>query len=155
MCCCWIFEQVANPITPGWTNPNVFAMLNSQSAIAGTLAAVTGTNMITRPDGGLNQGGGFTYEGYGSVNSPTSLAAATGIGTAVNTFDGTWPVLPLGYALSQASSGRLGNIVDLWAKPTSIADADSFPNDPANRQFVAMGGLVYPWDGSANPPLLT
>lgn len=43
---------------------------------------------------------------------------------------------------------------DMWHIPTTVTAGDSFPASGSTHQFVAMGGLLFPWDG-ANAPTLT
>jgi hypothetical protein len=50
-------------------------------------------------------------------------------------------------SVTAAHRGRHGTFFDLWAGLDNLADGDTYPNDASN-QFVQIGPLIYPWNGS-------
>lgn len=162
----WMFDKAKNPCS-GWTNPS-FAFAESTVTAPDTTNVVTSANLFgnrrfrsgnpgTNPNGLLI---GATQEYFNA----TSCRSATGIGTAVNTFSSQWPVLPVGIATDSLSTsnggtsgvgytggnvpgGKLGNIYDMWWRPSGLALGDSFPNNAATRQYMSIGEVVVPWIG--------
>lgn len=153
LCTYWEFGKVQNPVT-NWSNPSYGEALAATSGYANAVATLQGTTLRCIGGGGTPLfSAGLTYETFNG--SGTGLVRAQNIGTSPNTFDGQWPVLPMGVAASAASNaGRLGNIYDLWWRPTGLVDGDTFPNNDTTRQFVVMGGLIFPWVGDTTSPLL-
>jgi hypothetical protein len=92
----------------------------------------------------------------GEGSSTSHLAVLTDVGTVASDFDSSWPFFPIGLAsITAANRGRLGTLFDCWWRQTGVADADTFPNDAAARQFVAMGPWILPWTGDGTAPLIT
>ena len=57
---------------------------------------------------------------------------------------------PVGVVCLEAGArGQLGIMPDLWWAPQSMNQGSTFPSD-GSRQFIKIGDLIYPWDGS-NP----
>lgn len=150
LCTFMIFDKPVNTVT-GWTNPSVTYAIGNTSSIAITYSSLTiGTNSIGRGSGA------FTARWSGESFGSTLLAELTDIGTVVNSFENAWAFFPIGIASTTASNrGRHGSLADIWWKPTGISDADTFPNDANNRQFVAFGCLILPWTGGTDVPLIT
>lgn len=69
--------------------------------------------------------------------------------TIPNEISGDYPLFTLAIAnVSQAGfRGRHGFLQDLWFTVSAANSGDYFPGD-ASRQFIVLGGLVYPWDGT-------
>lgn len=149
----WQIDKVQNPVT-GWTQTIVAAAFGATSGYANSYANLQGTNYHALGGGATPQFAcGPTYETFGGQGG--GLCQATGIGTAPNTFDGSWPVFPMGIAANGASNaGRLGNIFDLWWSPSGLNDGDTFPVSATARSFVRLGNLIFPWTGDSTSPLL-
>ncbi len=151
----WLqFDLAQNPVT-NWTNPCVYAGLNT-AAVSGqctafaVMAAVTTFNM--RGLGPANFQGSATFEAY-STN--TALPTAVAIGAATNAFDNSWPVMPMGLASNAAgNTGRIGNLYDMWHAPIGIPDGNTFPSSCTARTHVKLGGLILPWTGDSTMPLI-
>lgn len=161
---CLLFEMPKNPVS------GCPALVFAESIVTGSDATVTSsvTNFYVgrRFRGRVSSDtvllAGLTAEAY---SNGTLLRSATGIGSAVNTFSGEWPVLPLGVATNATATtdggssgsqptvpppfGRIANLHDMWWRPSGLATGDSFPNNPATRQFMSIGDIVVPWVGDA------
>ncbi len=144
-----LIDRAKNPVT-GWTSPYV-AMAISSAVASPTITdfasfAASGAVSFTGITDGAtaNHVGSVTFEAW---NTNAALCTAASIGTAVNSFSSTWPVLPMGVAAyTGASSGRLGGLFDIWHAPTGVTNFDTATN--ATNGVVKLGGLVLPWDGS-------
>jgi hypothetical protein len=157
-CVFFIFDKPQYPIS-GWSNPAVFNYSVSPAGITATFNNYATLFSAWSTAGTTLQPACFTYESYANG---TALRAATGIGTAVNTFSSEWPVLPIGIAISVNSAGnpdvnrgRAGVLFDLWWKPSGVSDADTFPNDANHRQYCAMADFVFPWTNDTTVAALT
>lgn len=145
VCTFWLFDKPQNPVS-GWNKPSVSIAFgnNLSSAISYSSLATNIANM---------QGFGTTplrVQLTGEGSDTNFLANTTSIGTIINDFDSNWSIFPIGFISSTiANRGRLGNLFDLWWKPSGVADGDTFPNDSANRQFVAFACLLFPWTGDS------
>jgi hypothetical protein len=153
LCTYWEFGKVQNPVS-GWSNTAYGQAYGATSGYANSYGNLQGQNVHCTGNGGTPLfAAGFTYETYNG--NAGGLPQVTGIGSSANTFDGQWPVLPMGLAAAATgNAGRLGNIYDLWWRPSGINDADTFPNNAATRQFCAMGNLIFPWVGDSTVALL-
>lgn len=151
MCMFWMFDKPANPVT-GWTNPSVGLAQGSTSGLAVTATGLLSTaSALLRGKGVSIMSLAMTAEGYASG----PLALLTDIGTIANDLDTSWPFFPIGLcSITLNNKGRHGSVFDMWLKPTSVLDGDTFPNDANARQFIAMGPLILPWTGDATAPLL-
>lgn len=151
----WIFDKPQNVVT-GWTNPSISLATAQQTS---GLASDQGTNLEAK---NLKGRGTVTFSlqmtgEYAKSFSPgvQVLAGARYVGSMTNAFDNIWPFFPIGIAAEDSvHQGRHGNIFDLWWKPLGIGDGDTFPSSTTNRQFVALGGLMFPWTGDGTIPLL-
>jgi hypothetical protein len=68
---------------------------------------------------------------------------------------GAWPLCPIGVVSLNSpalSYGRIGELYDMWWGATTMITGSTHPGD-GSKQFVKMGGLVIPWDGTA--PVIT
>ncbi len=147
----WLqFDKIQNPVS-GISNPCVYAATTAIAGISATVTAfITSGTLNMRGAGPANYVGSATFEGW-NTNAP--LATANGIGTAVNSFDSSWPVMPMGIAANAASnSGRMGNLYDMWLAPSGIPDGSTFPDSCTARTHVKMGGLILPWTGDSTQP---
>ncbi len=148
-CAFWLFDKPLNP-PAGWTNPSVSIALNSLTAIATVNSTLVGT-AFARGRGTATINIALT----GEAQNTSQLSQLADIGTVADDTDSAWPFFPVGLISVTASNrGWKGTLADLWWSPVSVADADTFPNDAANRQFVRFGGLLFPWTGSTDVPAL-
>lgn len=151
LCTFWILDKPANPVT-GWTKPSLFGTVGVSSGVVNT-AGLFGNFANTTLKGYGSAAMVLAMTGEGSQATSGLLSNLTGIGTTANSFDGTWPLFPIGIgSITVAMQGRHGTVFDLWWRPTSLGQIDTFPND-TSRQFVVMGDFVLPWDGSV--PVIT
>lgn len=154
MCTFWLFEKPRNPRT-GWSNPSVSIAKADTVGISNSIAVlnVSLVNGVARGRGTATMTITLTGEG----TSAGLLANVSPTSSQTNDFDSTWDFSPIGLASDTTSNkGRHGMLNDLWWAPLSVTDADTFPNDANDRQFVKMGGLLLPWDPAGSTiPLLT
>ncbi len=149
----WLFEKPKNP-TVGWTNPSVSFISNG----AATFSEIFYNSTPTRTRGRFGSTWAdmsFTAEySYSIAPGSYHVASADEIGAQPNDFDGSWPFLPIGIVSKTVGSrGRHGQLHDIWWKPKAVGRGDTFPNDSAARQFVALGEIILPWTGNATVPL--
>ncbi len=154
-CTFWLFDKPNNP-PAGWTNPSVSIALGTSSGIVSSYSNLQGSSNF-RGRGSATFNMFATGENAQAVgNSIVAADASLGLGSVPNDFDAAWPFYPIGIGSSQASHrGRHGSLFDLWWRPNAVNDADTFPNNAATRQFVAMANLIHPWVGDSTVPLLT
>lgn len=153
MCCFWHFDEAQNPVS-GWTNKALAAAFHATSGFSNTYSLLGGAQNYTCFGAGGIFSAGLSFETFNGQAG--GLCQATGIGTAVNTFSSLWPAMPVGLcASSPFNAGRLGQVADLYWKPTGLSDGDSFPNNAATKNFIVLGNLVFPWTGDGTTPLLT
>lgn len=138
----FLFDVPLTPVT-NWATPVVVHTRGASSGFAITLATMnTGTAAFGRRT--VSMPLYFTCEGFLGYPVPsTSL-----IGGVVNEISGEWDLPSIGLACSTAGNrGVHGGLPDIWWKPEAIGHGDTGPND-ITRQFVAMGGVFLPWNGS-------
>lgn len=150
LCTFFLFDKAANTVT-GWTNPCISIAQCTTSGIAMTYSSLTlGTSSFGRYSGNFTAL--WTSESVGGSIFPE----LTNIGTVANSIDNSWSFFPIGIASTTAGNrGRHGSMVDIWWRPISVSDGDTFPNSSSNRQFVAFGPLIFPWTNSTDVPLIT
>ena len=157
----WLFDKPQNTIS-GWTNPSISSAYTGTSGVpsyanlsattAAPVAAGSSTSINNTSQGLITTPTALAYTGEG--DSSGLLANATTISANANSFDGYWPMCPIGiYGITAPNRGRHGNLFDIWWNPSGIASGTTIPND-ATKQFVCFGPLIFPWDG-ASTPLLT
>lgn len=148
----WLFDKIQNP-NSGLTLPSLTTVFGASTGIAITYTNLTSTAALSRTRAPTGVSIAMAYTG--ESNDTNLLANITGIGDVVNDIDSNWLITPIGlYTITGDVRGRHGNIFDLWWKPNGVADGSTFPNDAANRQFVAFGPLILPWKGDSTVPLL-
>jgi hypothetical protein len=150
LCTFMLFDKPVNTVS-GWTNPSISCAQSITGGSAISYSTLTaGTGSVGR---GASQ---FTAQWAGESFGSLLLAELTNIGTVVNSFENAWSFFPIGAGSTTASNrGRHCSLADIWWKPTGISDADTFPNDADNRQFVAFGCLIFPWTNGTDVPLIT
>lgn len=148
-----VLDKGQSPVS-GWTNPATLIAIRTNFAgqIASSFANITAANVVKMMGAGSVQfSGSLTYE----QTSAGALQSLASVGTAPNTFDTAWPVLPMGVCAQAASgAGRLCNLFDIWYKPSGITDSDTFPSSATARDQAALGGVVLPWTGTSTVPLI-
>lgn len=140
----WWLVEIPTNASVNWSNP-IIAQLHFTSVLDGW---GTYSNLFTT-GAGVNAKGpsgaftvGFTSESIGSF-------AIGQTQTVVNGIDGGYSLMPIGlYSATVGSTGRHGSLEDLWWGSTFPNTGDFYPSD-ASRQFVHIGDLVYPWDGTS------
>jgi len=152
MCLSFGVEKPQDVVT-GWTNPCFAWGIGGGAGIPLTYAVMNTNAGFAKGKGSALFQINFTCEAFGSTMFPN----LTDIGTVVNSFDSAWPFFGIGIGSTTLNhKGRHGSLFDLWYKPVSVNDADTFPNDANDRKFVAFGPLIMPWHpGGATVPLLT
>jgi len=150
LCTFFLFDKATNTVT-GWTNPCLSLAQCSTGGIAMTYSSLSlGISSFGRYSGNFTAL--WTSESVGGSIFPE----LTNIGTETNSIDNAWSFFPIGIASTTSSNrGRHGSIVDLWWRPISVSNGDTFPNSASNRQFVAFGPLIFPWTNSTDIPLIT
>ena len=165
----WMFDKPKNPST-GWSTPHV-CFAESTTSAPDTTNVTTFSNFCGNRRFRAGAPAALSTVGAGHLIGATAeyyaggtrLQNATGIGTAVNTFSSDWPVLPIGLATASYSTtnggtsgvavtnalygGKIGNIYDMWWRPSGLASGDSFPNNAATRQYMSIIEVVVPWVG--------
>lgn len=150
-----LFDKPNNPVT-GWTNPSVSFWLAQTTTIAASYASLgnIATTALGRGRGVSNMNMACT--GEGDPDGSLFIASDATIGGIANQLNSEWSMFPMGVcSLTTNNVGRHGSLFDIWWKPIGISDADTLPNDAANRDFVALGSIILPWTGDATIPLIT
>jgi hypothetical protein len=143
MRCFAMFEKPQNPIS-GWTNPSYFIWSTGTTA-----SSYYGFNGKGR--GTATMSLALTGEAAGT----SFLPDFTDVGTVANSFDSSWTFWPVGMCSTTTSNkGRHGSLFDIWWRPSTLAQADTFPNDANDRQFVCVAGFILPWAPGASTTML-
>lgn len=135
----WVFEELAD-IESYWTSKTVVAVAPLSHA------GLNSTSNLFNYQGGSNSGkmswaSSNTYA-LSSSNGPTTMNRPD--------YGGAWPVFPCGvFNDVGASRGKLGNFADLWAVSYASPTGEYFAGSGGGDfQYVNIGGLVFPWDGT-------
>lgn len=147
-----ILEKPVDAVT-GWTRPwYAYAVGSTVNVLVGTTLGGNGYVLKGRGSGAMT----LAYVTEALISSASPLYSMTDIGTVQNSFSSEWPMFPIGLiSITALNKGRHANVPDMWMKPTTLATGDTFPNDAANRQFVALGDFIFPWTGTSVSPALT
>ncbi len=149
-CLFWLFDKPLNP-PAGWTNPSVSIALNSTAGIAASNSTLVAT-AFARGRGTTTINISLT----GEAQNTSQLSQLADIGTVADDTDSAWPFFNVGLiSVTTSNRGWKGTLADLWWSDVSVADADTFPNNAAAREFVRFAGLFFPWTGGSDVPLLT
>jgi hypothetical protein len=139
-------EKVQSPI-PEWTTPYLGRWMCVSGATSDTATYAylnDAAYMLTRHPGGTAGGIGLhiASEGYGAAMAGQNLALP-------NELSGEWEFYPCPiYSFTTVGvRGRYGRSFDQWWCAQSIRAGDCFPAD-GSRQFMCIGQIVVPWDGS-------
>jgi hypothetical protein len=138
------FEQAQSPVT-GWTHPFYMTWYVNDPSIVNM---VDGARLVAYDTNGpagwfLNY---MTCESHVANTTPERVPYYNEIG-------GESPLYLIGTASTAANKrGRHGTLYDLWWGLPYRKVGDSYPDNGA-RQFVNVGQLVVPWNGSVLVPL--
>jgi hypothetical protein len=145
------FSAPQNPVS-GWTAPFAMMLFSANGADCLTYNAVNAsapTNMAIRatPVVGPNPTVGLcTVSSEGVAGGTTNTIGQLEL--VANDASGDFPLVTCGItSVTVGARGRHGNIFDLWWGSTTPVTGDTYPND-ATRQFIHLGNIVTPWDGS-------
>jgi hypothetical protein len=137
----WIFDKPKNPVV-GWANPSI-----TLAVPLGGSNPVDYTNLNDNP----------RIYSRGKDNRVMSLYASTefyvdaAIGQRLvmaNQITEEWPMCSMGLvSATPGTSGRNGEIYDMWFTATAISPGVSAPST-GPRSFVCMGDIFVPWDQS-------
>ena len=146
------FLLIDKPLNPpaGWVNPSIAIFLATTVTIAATNSLLHAT--------AIGNGRGTTailMKLTEESNVDGLLSQIANIGNIPDDTDSAWPFFPVGITSTTAANrGWKGTLADIWWSPIGVADADTFPNNAAARQFVRFAGFIFPWTGGADVPLL-
>jgi len=140
----FLFDKPSGPVS-GWTNPWVAIVVQFSGA----------TNM---PDyARINDLDSYAWSSVGATTMKLFCTSEGWVSAMAgqrmtwgNDLDsGAWPMATIGLA-SETSGvrGRHGELFDMWFGSTTRANADNYP-DTLPRQFVQVGDIILPWDGTA------
>lgn len=137
------FEVPAFPVT-GWTNPVI--VTTKGSGTNGNIFNPSNIGSATMSVGNSPRGGlmalAASCDNHGGIRFAYSAYQS-------NSFSGEYPVFPvIIHSTTTGSIGTHGMFSDLWFGMSSLQLCMYYP-DNTSRQFVQIGNLVFPWDGSA------
>lgn len=129
-------DKAKNPVA-GWSAPHVVSWRGNPTYAALWDSANAKTRIV-----GNNVSVFLTTEGCGANAAGEQI-------NVVGDVDAGYLISPIGVLCTTAGSrGRHGQLFDLWYGPNAnVNTGDTYPND-ASRQFIQVGHLVLPWDGS-------
>ncbi len=135
----WSIEKPRNPYT-GWSQPWVFCLSGSE-------------NISGRSVYGVQNTGSWYMSEFGTAIVTAEGAISGSSGTNFQAPDEVLPgaqkaIYPQGLASQTVGwrGARKGQFFDQWWF-TGLSDMDTVPDD-ASRQFVVIGDMLQPWDGS-------
>jgi hypothetical protein len=137
----WRFDVVQDPVA-GWADGLFVWAQHAQSAmhlLEFVSAASLGYKSIR--NGGV---AGTCYLSFEAVKTTPQAFVAYAI--AVNDFDGSWPIGPIGIWCDTAGmKGRVGTMTDLWWGVAALSEGSQYPV-VTPYQFAQLGDMVLPWD---------
>ena len=142
----FILEKPSNA-PDGWTNPIIFDWIgDSNDETWPTLARwYTGLNIYAEVNGSIHQMYA-TGEACADGNEPITQRAdcnPSDLDTG-----GGYLLQPMGlYGKDPGIKGSNGRLTDIWWRPIEMAIFDTLPDD-GTRQFIAVGKVIWPWNGS-------
>lgn len=90
----------------------------------------------------------IAYTGSESYSSTYVASAMSGVAPELT---GGYPLCPISaHSETTGATGRVGRFVDMWFGSPSIVTGSTYPASGA-RNFIQIGGLVLPWDGTSEP----
>lgn len=93
--------------------------------------------------------GATTIYGYtGSEYYYNTFVVNANSGSASD-ISSAYPMTPVSVHCETATArGRLGRVVDMWVGSPTFALAATYPATPDNKQFIQIGQIISPWNGS-------
>lgn len=152
-CTFWLIDVPQFPVA-GWTNPSIICCLAAQGGFANSYTTLADDD--TSQTVGRVNGTPIAFHWGGESAGGTILAQLTNVGSVVNEISLVNSMFPIPMFSNRFEvRGRHGALFDIWWRSSSVAaDATTFPNNAATRQFATLGNLVIPWTGDATDPLL-
>lgn len=148
---CTLFVNVEAPRDPAsaWTTPWICTLCTDE---------YSGTNYYPPGYGILNDlneltilrgsGGGNAWAYYTSEGCVSAALGQYQVSPA-DLDSNSYPMFPIGlFSDTPGARGRIGALNDMWWASTFTGDGDYYPAD-LTRQFVQVGNLILPWNGSA------
>jgi hypothetical protein len=87
-----------------------------------------------------------TVDGAGGVVFPGN---STTYGSGINSYSSEYLMAPITVACRTASNlGLHGELADIWAGSNLISQGDTYPDTGTQDQFVQVGSLILPWNGT-------
>lgn len=141
----WMFDAPSlDPDITQWTDAAVACMLASGTD-AFNAPTYANFNDLANLKGRTTVGALSLYmstEGYATGMLGENLSSVA------NELTGKWPLVPIGLVGSTSGQrGYHGSLVDLWFGASGVVIGSTFPYD-SSRQFVQVGQLVFPWNGT-------
>jgi hypothetical protein len=138
------FEKPKNPVT-GWSNPS-WSMWNGGTSNMANLANISSSGTTSSGKFRMSATNGNLFvasEGHSTGQLSSLLSGA-------NAASAEFPMFPAAMASVTATiQGRHGEFFDLWAAQTGTASGDGYPASGTTNQFVNVGQLIWPWNGSS------
>lgn len=150
----WGLEEVASVVAPSvtWSPPTWGFFYAAANLTAAKLGGGT-SNYAANANGGvtrMNVGGLLDVNLGGSAESFGNSGVGAYNGLQAELQAGGYPLVPLGLSSGTAGAqGKAANRYDWWiGRTTGASDGDHY----GNTEFVQLGNLVWPWDGTPGVP---
>lgn len=138
------FDKPKNPVS-GWNNLPWFALCANTGALT---EMATYATFNTANTSAFAKQGATAFNPYLTVEGFNALTMGAGV-TFSNDLDAaSYPICPIGLVSTTVGArGRHGEVFDMWFGSTIIPSGDNYPGD-ASKQFVQIGHLIIPWNGT-------
>ena len=136
----WMFDELKD-VESYWPSKSVLCIAPL------THIGVTGTSNVFTDQTGQHSG----RMSWASITGNQLTHSGVGIGTLQKPdFGGAWPTFPCGMFIDLgANKGKLGNFHDFWSVPYTVPTGRYFAaHSGGDFEFVNIGGLVFPWNGT-------
>lgn len=131
--------------TSGWTNSYYAIATAGATALDFAVLCAAAAAPFTSRINGANTLMWMTSENWGT----TTVGAPARLSTSNPLDSNSFPLFPIGLACEVGGAeGRQGLVYDMWWGLTINGNGDTYPND-ATRQFVQIGDVVFPNNGTA------
>lgn len=82
------------------------------------------------------------------TSTPT-MGSDAAVGRGVNSLSSEFFLGPVGLACTTALNlGAMGELADFWSGSETAVNGDTYPDTGTTDQFIQVGGVVLPWDGT-------